>query len=216
MKTYICHWSKLSERKVYLSQIISSLGINDVEWVESYDKDNWDVEKIKNEYPKVFDLNPSGRHLKKSEISLLLKHCYIIKEVANGNDHYALVLEDDAQLCDNFLNLLKEYIAEMPEDWDIGWPGDCCNLSLYHFYKEQYIEGKRIYAKEHSRCTHCFVLSKTGANKILGEISIACEGSDFFYSQLIQKHKLNNYWFEPPLATQNPIFHTTIQGNHNT
>lgn len=216
MKTYICHWSRLQERKNYLSGQLDAQGFTDVEWVEMYDKDNWNVEEIKNEYTKVFDLNVSGRHLKNSEISLVLKHCYIIKKIADGVDKYGLVLEDDVDLCDNFLEKLKEYISEMPSGWDIGWPGDCCNLSLFHFYREQYIEGKKIYEKSSSRCTHCYVLSKSGANKILKDLPNVCEGADFYYNYLIETYQLNNYWFEPPLATQSPSFYTTIQGDHNS
>jgi len=218
MKTYICHWTKLVDRKNNLLPILEAQGFSDVEWIESYDTETWNKEEIEREYPNVFGLTPDNRwnstrrHLKHSEISLLLKHCYIIEQIAKSDDPYGLVLEDDVVLCDNFLSQLQEYIAEMPEDWDVGWSGDCCNLSLYHYYKDQYIEGQKIYSKDYSRCTHCFVLSKKGANIILEDLKNACESSDFYYNYVIDKYSLKNYWFEPPLATQNSIYGSTIQG----
>jgi GR25 family glycosyltransferase involved in LPS biosynthesis len=114
MKTYICHWSKLVDRKNNLLPVLESQGFSDVEWVESYDTETWDREEIEKEYPNVFGLTPGNRwnstrrHLKHSEISLLLKHCYIIEQIAKSDDPYGLVLEDDVVFYLNFKNILPK------------------------------------------------------------------------------------------------------------
>ena len=74
---YICHWKKLTERKSNLIAHLSEIGIKKYQWVENYDKDSWNIEKIQKEYPLIFDNNPLGRKLKWSEISLTLKHSWI-------------------------------------------------------------------------------------------------------------------------------------------
>ena len=55
-KTYICHWTKLVERKKYILQHLAESGIIDLKWVEDYDKNNWCVEDIIKEYPRAFGI----------------------------------------------------------------------------------------------------------------------------------------------------------------
>lgn len=204
MKTFICHWKKLKERKKVLLEILEEEKIDNYEFISDYDVDEWDVDKIKNEFPKIFDLNPKGRKLKYSEISLSLKHIKIIKEVAKKYE-YALVLEDDVILCDSFKKEFLKTFEQLPKDWDLAWVGTCCNL-----YSKPH-DGMRISRTNGSRCTHAYIISNQCARKILDELKNCNDGSDFYYNYLIEKYQLNNYWFEPPLAIQNTEFETTIQ-----
>lgn len=204
MKTFICHWEKLKERKKVLLEILKEEKINNYEFITDYDIDEWDIDKIKNKFPKIFNLNPKGRKLKYSEISLLLKHIKIINEVAEKYD-YALVLEDDVILCDNFNEEFLKTFEQLPEDWDLGWVGTCCNLH------SKTSNGMRIAKINGSRCTHAYIISKQCAKKILDELEYCNDGADFYYNYLIEKYQLNNYWFEPALAIQNTEFETTIQ-----
>jgi len=204
MKTFICHWTKLKERKNHLLEVLKEENMEDYEFVEDYDSDNWDSEEIKKSFPNIFDKNPKGRNLKQSEISLVLKHIKIICEVAEKYD-YALVLEDDVILCDNFLNEFSQSFEQLPEDWDMGWVGTCCDL---HASPK---DGLRVSKARGSRCTHAYIISNSGANKVLEELKNCNDGADFYYNYLIDKFNLNNYWFEPALAVQNSTFQTTIQ-----
>ena len=107
-KVYITHWSKLTNRKEWLIKHLTENNIDNYTWAENYDKDNWNIEDIKKDYPLVFDLNPKGRNLKYSEISLVLKHCWIIKDAFTNGYDSVLILEDDVLLEDDFLlNFVK-------------------------------------------------------------------------------------------------------------
>lgn len=204
MKIFICHWKKLQKRKEFLLEILQNHQINNYEFVIDYDVDNWNIDEIQKEFPRIFGFNPSGRKLKYSEISLSLKHIKIIKEVAQSSD-YALVLEDDVILCDNFKEEFLKSFNQLPENWDLAWVGTCCNLHA------QPLPGKRISKTYGSRCTHAYIISSQCAKKILDELKYCNNGADFYYNYLIQKYQLNNYWFEPALVIQNPNFETTIQ-----
>ena len=103
-KVYITHWSKLTNRKDWLINHLSENNINSYTWVENYDKDNWNIEDIKIEYPSVFGLNPKSRNLKYSEISLVLKHCWIIKDAYQNGYDSILILEEYNAL-DNVCNV---------------------------------------------------------------------------------------------------------------
>ena len=204
-KIFICHWDKLTDRKEELIKVLSEENIFDYEFVCDYDKDTWSEEEIKYDFPKIFEVVEGyGRKLKSSEISLSLKHVKIIREVAEKYE-YALVLEDDVILCDNFVEEFLESHNQLPDDWDIAWVGTCCGLHA------PTSEGKRVYRVNGSRCTHAYAISNIGAKKVLSELKYCNTGSDFFFNLLIEKFNLNNYWFEPALAIQSPEFKTTIQ-----
>ena len=208
-KIYICHWSKLSNRKEKLIEHLSTLGISDYEWVEVYDKDNWNLIEIVKQYTKIFEADENGRLHKISEISLLLKHCWILKD-AYKKYKSVLVLEDDAILTNDFINRFNNYKSQLPEDWDLAWVGTCCGLHA------GIVNNQNVYRMNGSRCTHSFIISQKCIEKVVDSIEeFAKYPSDFFYNKLINKFNLNNWWFEPSLAIQNSEFQTTIQNDVN-
>ena len=71
MKTFVCHWNKLTERKSHLLEVLKEENIVDYEFVEDYNSDNWDTDEIEKNFPNIFNKNPQGRQLKISEISLV-------------------------------------------------------------------------------------------------------------------------------------------------
>jgi GR25 family glycosyltransferase involved in LPS biosynthesis len=206
-KTYICHWSKLTDRKSWLINHLTESNIDNYQWVEDYDKETWNIDDIKKEYPLVFDPNPKGRNLKYSEISLLLKHTWILKDAYKNGYDSVLILEDDVVLDIDFTNKFNEFKNQLPPNWDLCWVGSCCNLHV------KTTEGINVYQAIGSRCTHAYIVSKHCINKIINDIKYANDGADWYYNNLISEYNLNNYWFEPSLASQNTNYQTTIQNN---
>lgn len=207
-KIYICHWSKLTERKINLINHLHRLNIHDYQWVENYDKETWNIDSIKLEYPNVFEPNPKGRLLKYSEISLLLKHCWIIKDAYEHGYNDVLVLEDDVILDSEFIDKFNKFKSQLPICYDIAWVGSCCDL-----HAAPIVEGKNVYKVNGSRCTHAYLLSKGCINKIVEDIKFANDGADWWWNVMIDKFKLSNWWVEPSLASQNSAYNTTIQNN---
>jgi GR25 family glycosyltransferase involved in LPS biosynthesis len=206
-KIYLCHWDKLTERKLYLEQVFRSLDItNDIKWITDYNKETWDVESLTKMFPKVFGLNPSGRHLKPAEISLVLKHIDIIIDAHKNRYESVLVLEDDVLFHNNFVDDFNRYVSELPIDYDMCFIGSCCNL-----HAQNITSGKHVYPATGSRCTHAYMFSLHFVDTVINEISNVDDGADFYYNQLITKFGLKNYWFEPSLVSQNQMFNTTIQ-----
>lgn len=205
-KTYVCHWTKLSERKQYMQQHLAEAGINDVVWVENYDKNNWNEDEIRIDYPKAFNvMSIDNRKMRNSEISLALKHCWIIKDIFTHMYDSALILEDDVLLCSDFVNTFNRFKQDLPADWDCCWVGTCCNIHA------EVIPGKNVYHGGKSRCTHAFMVSHRGAVKMLPLLSSLDAPADHFYNKLIAEANLNNFWFEPSLVEQrNDMFATSI------
>ena len=202
----MCHYNKLFERKKSFLKQFEIFDITNYSIIDNYDIENWDLKEILNEYPNILNITKrQNRRLKFSEISLLLKHCFIIKDAYEKKYESILILEDDVLLCNNFTILLDNYIKQLPTDWDILWTGTCCDL---HANKNS-IEN--VYKMNGSRCTHSFVVSKNCIEKIINEIKYADRESDWYYNFLIEKFNLNNYWAEPALAYQSSEFKSTIQ-----
>ena len=206
-KTYICHYKKLVERKQSILNQLNYFGIDNYQFIELYDKDEWDEESISFNYPQIN--NPYNR-MTPGEKSLALKHAWIVKDMYNQKYDSVLVLEDDAMLCDDFIAHFNSYKAQLPEDWDIGWVGSCFNL------REPQKPNINIYKTDRgSRCTHAFCLSKQFAQKTHEEVVNINRPSDHYYNHLVKSLQLNNYWFQPPLALQSLEFCSALNADPN-
>jgi len=197
-KIYICHWDKLTDRKKLMDKELLHNNITDVEWVTSFNTDELDSPSITNGYQKISNLS-------KPVISLLLKHCWIIKNAYDKGYDDILILEDDATFEEDFTNRFNRYKIQLPLDWDVCWVGSCCDLHVNQ------IEGINVYRTNTSRCTHCYILSKSGINKIIKYINNIDDAIDWYFNNMIFNLGLNNFWFEPALSLQNKQFTTTIQ-----
>jgi len=81
--------------------------------------------------------------MKKSMMSLMNKHFYVYKLISEKYEK-ALILEDDVILNDNFIENLNNYMTQLPENFDMLFIGDGCNL---HIEKDKLIPNKNIYEK---------------------------------------------------------------------
>jgi GR25 family glycosyltransferase involved in LPS biosynthesis len=209
---YICHYKKLKERKKSILEQFKEEKIYRYQFIENFDKTEWNVGEIEKEYPKVFkDLKKESKSCndKNSQISLALKHAFILKDIFKNKYKTSLILEDDVILCDNFVNYCNFFMTQLPNDWDIAWVGSCLNLH------EPNIDGKYVYkTSKGSRCTHAFLVSESMVNKVIDCISDINLAADHFYNYLIEKYNLNNYWFEPSLANQSLEYKSEISGNY--
>ena len=213
IKIFVLHYSKLFDRKQYILYQFEKYNITNFEFIEKYDKD-----EITEEESNIFH-----SQFKKSSMSLSLKHFYVYKEIADKYDN-ALILEDDAILCDNFLEKLNLYISKIPINYDMLFIGDGCNL---HIEKHNLITGKYIYPKclyptewggnGATRCTDSYIISKKCANKLNEYIqNIKNKNNsnnnsnnskinlpiDWWLNNAARDNNLIVYWAEPTIVTQ--------------
>lgn len=211
-KIYVCHYTPLEDRLLVLDNMLSNMNL-DYEIISEYDRENLDEETL-SPYIKIKDnLNIPGhthRTLRMSEISLILKHHDIIRKMVNEKINNVLVLEDDVIFEDDFVNKFNEYTKELPICYDLLWVGTCCGIKSRNI-----TDNKYIYKENGSRCTHAYMISYKCAKKIYDLIYNLNYPADFMYNHLIDTLKLENYWLEPSLINQNPIWDTTIQNDKN-
>ena len=79
---YVCHYSKLKERKESLLEQFEEERIYQYEFIETYDKNTWNKDEIEKDYPNLFckwkkGLSHYNEDSQNSERSLVLKHVSI-------------------------------------------------------------------------------------------------------------------------------------------
>ena len=196
MKIFVLHYSKLVDRKKHILEQFNKQGIIDYEFIEKYDK-----YEITDYESNLFDIN-----YQKSTMSLHLKHNYVYNIIAENYER-ALIFEDDVILCDNFIDNLNNYINQLPENFDMLYIGDGCNL---HIEEDKLIPNKNIYQKcvsgYTSRCTDSYIISKKCAkticeyiNNLKTKINLPI---DWWLNVVSTDNNFKVYWAEPTIVTQ--------------
>jgi glycosyl transferase family 25 len=208
---YVIHYTPLKERKTFLLNELNKHSLN-YYFIEDYDR-----EKLSNNDLKIFDTNK----VKLSICSNISKHIHSYQKILNNNYEYSLILEDDVILDNKFTGKLQKGLQQLPNDYDMLFIGNGCNL---HIEPSKIEQTKLIYKKCReptkwggnggTRCTDSYLVSKKCAKKLTNYISQLKEktikkNSDFWLNQVIRELKLNIYWMEPTIVkqgTQNGIY----------
>jgi len=82
-----------------------------------------------------------------------LSHYMAWTVISRLPDDAYLVLEDDAQLHDGFLEDFEQALRDVPSDYSFLHPGHCCCRPGKH------IAGK-VYECKHMACTHAYVVRR--------------------------------------------------------
>jgi len=217
MKIFITHYSKLVERKKHLIEQFEKQNITNYEIVEKYDK-----EYICENDMSIYTYDNSTS---KAIVSLSLKHLYIYQQIRDYHD-YALVMEDDVILSDNFMDKLNEYMKQLPKTYDMLFIGHGVG---FHIQPELILPNKNIYKKGNfptswggdgcSRCTDCYLISKECARKMcyyIYEKQVKPRPAiDFLINQAARDMNFEVYWAEPTLVNTGSftkLFKSAISG----
>lgn len=87
-------------------------------------KQNLNITRFSAINGNTIDLNKynhyfSNKNLKKGQKGCSLSHIKLWQQLSNQTNKYILVLEDDAIIPKNFLNELKYYMNQLPNNWDM-------------------------------------------------------------------------------------------------
>lgn len=134
--------------------------------------------------------------LTKNQRGCFLSHLSLYEKIKKENIPNTLILEDDAKI-DKFY-YIKNLDKFIIDDYDIIFLGHCAE-NKGKFVKELFELRKSV----SPRCTHAYLISQKGVNKLL----------EYFYSkkwglpidELIYKCDLNKYSLFPILIRQNGI-----------
>jgi GR25 family glycosyltransferase involved in LPS biosynthesis len=207
-KFYMCHYTKLTERKEYALSELSKHNIS-AKWITKFDKEYIDYDNLTQLYPKILDIMPQfDRKMSKPEISLCLKHIEAFRDAIDNNYQNIVVFEDDIILVENFNDKLQSYMNQLPNDYDILWIGTCCDL---HSTSQ---DGINIYTAYSSRCTHAYLISNSGCRKMISALKYLNSPIDWYFNFVIKNLNLKNYWAEPDLSRQELKFESAINAGN--
>lgn len=157
-------------------------------------------------------------------------HRRAIEDAINDDCHSVLVLEDDAILCDDFAERSKQFMRDIPDDWEFAWLGvhhmqtpipvkpgvvktvqvDCCHA--YAARGQGLIDLYKYWHQWHTGTTaHC---DWSIAHWMRDRKSYAAEpqliGQRGGYSDLTWGQKPENWWLNNPQPTITPMKTPTV------
>lgn len=217
---YIVHYTKLTDRKEKLLTFLESTPLR-YEFINELDKEDLTDDIINQIYDtntNTFNLKVTNlwngtpfSYLNLAQISCTIKHISALKKIAEGDEPFGLILEDDAiPVSEDYKNVyerINDVISKLPEDWDSVFLGLGCG---HEFIQERIVglEVKDNLVKARHPATNCaeaYIIKKESAQKIVKDIIPFGLISDWELAYQFYKFNMNVYW------TLDPLF---IQGTH--
>ena len=218
---YILHYTPLVKRKKHIEKEIKIYNYKPI-FIETFNREELLLKDL-----KFFDTDK----LKLSMISLINKHIEAWKQISNYenndkdcNNKFGLIFEDDVILLDNFDDKLQNYIKQLPQDFDMLFIGDGCNLHIpesiiKHTINENNGNIVNVFKKGNypskwggdgaTRCSDSYLISKNCCNKILELMKGYKDNKiiinlpiDWLMNKFCRDLDLNVYWAEQTLTTQ--------------
>jgi len=151
---------RAEERRLKMVRQLSNLGINYVR-ISAIDGKNYKY--TKNEYDELKYRRCNGKKNSVGEIGCYLSHHKAIEYFLNTDKKYALILEDDAKLNRDFINILNKLIA-IQNTWDFvkfntsrdGGFGNIVVGELFGDYKLYASLFQKAYAAAYIINRNCF------------------------------------------------------------
>lgn len=201
MKVFVIHYSKLIDRKKHILEQFQKHNITDYEFIEI------DRDELYNQNIDMFQKDYCN-----SQIAIALSHFYAYKQISDKYNN-ALIFEDDVILNDNFIEIFNEYMVKLPEDYDMLFIGDGCNLHIeqHKLIHKQYIYEKCLHPTGWGgggagRCSDSYVVNKKCANKLCEYInSLTYKINlpvDWWINVAARDNNFKVYWAEPTIVTQ--------------
>jgi len=207
MKIYVLHSSNLTKRKKHILEQFRIHNIYNFEFIEKYD-----ITKITDDESIIFD-----KDYKRTRMSLFLKHLYVYELIAKDNDEEpTLIFEDDVILSDDFNEIVKAYIKETPEDYDMLFIGSGYNLHINKELLDDANAAAHIYKNPYTRATDSYIITNKCAKKLCEYIAAATATAtatatannkitqpiDMWLNRAIIDNQLKIYWSEPTIVSQ--------------
>jgi GR25 family glycosyltransferase involved in LPS biosynthesis len=213
MKTYICHYPKLKERIDYLIPSLNKNNIEDIEIIYGVDRNNIDIKnlsKFSNKRELVIDRLKYTNcpydydilsNNEKSVAANFLTHLEIWEKILISEDKYSLVLEDDAIICEDFIENWNRIKNSIPDDLDIAYLHEGCGFTVQNRLGIKPTKESIFYycwLKESRTCCS-YIISKEFCNKILTDLYPIVLGVDHELNYIQKKLNANVYWTSPAL-----------------
>ena len=151
-------------------------------------------------------------HMTAGEFGVYCSHVEIWKEIVDKKTEYALILEDDAELKDDFAENLEQVLHSQPKDWDIIY------LFLGNQKNKKFIPipNNELLLKLEADGTYTFMMlamlvSQSGAKKLLDYTKTFSFPIDVELSNAINENMISAYVTKSFLVTERNFQRSTIR-----
>ncbi|KAI0321465.1 glycosyltransferase family 25-domain-containing protein [Amylostereum chailletii] len=178
-----------------------------------------------NLFASFSDRLPPYKRLTPGKVACWHSHLQVIQDVANGEDNRpALVLEDDIDMEKDVGARLAALWGGLPAEWDIVYLGHCWSNETEHAplrvvssplflpsddLVEQGYNPSALHPSSGPKCTHGYVLSRTGARRILLHLRhppfAYSRAIDQALSWLVKSDRLHAFSVVPPIIVQRKV-----------
>jgi hypothetical protein len=195
--------NKLEQREK-LRKRTQAVGLEDIEWItfgeaqQVYEKKDWLAAHFFSSAAQIY--GPTDPAISKNMLSSL-NGFEFVRKVAEGNEKYGIMLEDDALPVVGFQKKFRAFVSSLPEDTDLAFLGTC--LDIHNWYLKNWYESGTPFLFEFpsTRCFNSVLISKQAAKKILdtGALVYQYTPVDHYFNKAIESLQLKTYWAMPPL-----------------
>ena len=132
---------------------------------------------------RVRPVGAGGEPFGPKELACGMSHLKAWREIADGDEPYGLIVEDDAVLHPRATReLLAATVAQLPASFTVAWLGSCYSHLEMGGVSE--LPRDRALVRGAARCTHAYLVSKDGAARLVQELSILRDAVDRQMAQL--------------------------------
>lgn len=142
--------------------------------IDAVDGDSLDDKTIDGVYSEKFAVSNFKRTLSKGEIGCALSHLSVYKKILNDNIERAIILEDDAIIGDNFVNVIENINQAAPTIWQLillGYNEDIngffsdCQVQVSEPNKSLNFSIKKPLTPAYQ--THAYLINQQGAEHLI-------------------------------------------------
>lgn len=189
-------------RKEYAENHFKQHGV-EVEMFEGINNKKFGLTTIipyMDDYPdwKPGDSLPKYMYITGGHIGCILSHFMLWKTLQYLPYDEFLIFEDDVILDENFLEKLKSYKSQLPDDWQYTFVGHCCLPPESYQIK---LSENIITTTHPPMCTHAYMVKKNALQTLIDTNHIAWAHIDIQIQKRSLK-QLQHYVFIPPIANQ--------------
>lgn len=193
-KVFCINLERRKDRKIQMEVEFTKHGI-EAEFVKAVDARLMSV---------PIRVSEDGTVIQKGYFGCLLSHLHVVKEAKRRGYKNYLVLEDDADMDENFQKLFSEFIKRVPKDWDMLYFGG------NHMEKPKMI-ADNVATISKTYTTHAYSVSDKMYD-VLIEALDKIEKLDISLSKLHKKHHC--YVFQPHLIMQRESHSDILERNN--
>jgi glycosyl transferase family 25 len=208
MKTFIVNLERDIEKKENMDFLCKNYSMVTIPIVAT-DGLSLDYKLIKNIYSSYLAQAVFGRELSLPEIGCALSHIEIYKRMIHDNIEHALILEDDVYFDQDLINIQK-LIHKFPLNWDLILLGHHSahsrikeSLVSLWYHKRLNNNYKLVRFAEKTYGTYGYIISKSGATKLLKELSMIVKPIDHYTGS---DKLINLYGVSPACVHINDLF----------